>query len=186
MKRDEKIEIGGSFIMAPVPVVLLGCQHDELGKNLITIAWTGIGTSDPETVYASIRPSRHSFRMIKESGCFSVNIPTVDLLEAVDTCGIVSGKKVDKFERTGLTAIEGKVVKAPLVAECPVNLECRVINIYNLGLHHMFVGEVVAKHASKGCLSKGKVDSEKIDLITYIHGEYWSLGKKLERAGFSL
>ncbi len=183
---DEKTEFHGSFILAPVPVVIVGCAHKELGKNLITIAWTGVNSADPETVHVSIRPSRYSYRMVKESGCFTVNIPTVDLLSAVDKCGIISGKKFDKFEITGLTAVQGTKVNAPMIAECPINLECEVRTVIDLGLHHMFIGEVVAKHAVVSCLTKGQVDPAKISLITYIHGEYWSLGKRLERSGFSL
>ncbi|HSG27861.1 MAG TPA: flavin reductase family protein [Candidatus Krumholzibacterium sp.] len=187
MTSSSKIEIGGSFILAPVLVVLVGCAHEELGRNLITIAWTGVDCGDPMMAHVSIRPPRHSYRMVRESGCFTINIPTVDNLEAVDYCGITSGSKVDKFERTGLTAVDGSKVAAPIVAECPINLECEVRKVVELGLHHMFIGEVVARHADRSCIGPdGKIDASKLELLTYIHGEYWSLGRRLERAGFAL
>jgi len=183
---NQKIEMHGSFILAPVPVVIVGCAHKEMGKNLITIAWTGVDSADPETIHISIRPSRYSYKMIKESRCFTVNIPTVEILPAVDKCGIISGNKCDKFDITGLTAVQGTKVDAPMIKECPINLECELKNVIDLGLHHMFIGEVVAKHALRSCMTNGKVDAAKIALIAYIHGEYWSLGKRLERSGFSL
>jgi flavin reductase (DIM6/NTAB) family NADH-FMN oxidoreductase RutF len=187
MNSMEKVQYGGSFLLAPVPVVLVGCAHKELGKNLITIAWTGVDCSDPMILHVSIRPSRHSYRMIKESGCFTVNIPSTENLEAVEYCGIVSGSKVDKFEKCGLTAVDGLKVAAPIVEECPINLECEVKDVIELGLHHMFIGTVVEKHVRKSCMSKkGTIDPEKVDFISYVHGEYWSLGSRLERAGFSM
>lgn len=186
MKRHEKTELTGEFILAPVPLVLVACAHEELRQNLLTIAYCGIGCSDPMIVTVSIRPSRHSHRMIKESGCFTVNIPTSEILAKVDTCGIVSGKNVDKFERTGLTPVPASKVAAPLVAECPVNLECRVKDVIELGVHHMFIGEIVARHADPSCVVDGKIDYGSIGLVAYVDGEYWSLGERLERAGFSL
>jgi len=172
-------------MLAPVPVILVGCEHEELGRNLITIAWTGVDCSDPPIVHISIRPSRYSYRMIKESGCFTVNIPTVDMLQAVDLCGTISGKDGDKFEKAGLTPIDGTVVQAPLVTECPVNLECRVRDIIELGVHDMFLGEIVAKHADSTAMKKGKLDLTSIPLIGYVNGEYWSLGEKIGRYGCS-
>ncbi len=186
----EKTELSGLFILAPVPVVLVACAHEELGRNLLTIAWCGIDCSDPETVHVSIRPERHSYRMIAESGCFTVNMPTVEMTKAVDMCGVISGSDVldsegDKFDTVGLTAVPAKIVEAPLVAECPVNLECTVKNVIPVGVHHMFIGEVVAKHADKEVLTDGKLDFSKIPLITYVNGEYWSLGQSVGRYGFS-
>jgi flavin reductase (DIM6/NTAB) family NADH-FMN oxidoreductase RutF len=181
----EKTELSGSFILAPVPAVLVACSHKDLGRNLLTIAWCGINCSDPETLHVSIRPERYSYRMISESKCFTVNIPTVDMAGIVDECGIVSGSDGDKFERTGLTAVPAKVVSAPLVAECPINIECRVKDVIPIGVHHMFIGEVVAKHASEDSLTDGKLDFSRIPLITYVHGQYWSLGEPVGTYGFS-
>jgi len=191
----DKTELQGPFILAPVPVVLVACSHEELGRNLLTVAWCGIDCSDPETVHVSIRPERHSYRMINESGCFTVNIPTVDMAKAVDRCGQISGADLsrgedgeqagDKFELVGLTAAPAKIIQAPLVAECPVNLECTVKNVMPLGVHHMFIGEVVAKHADEDALTDGKLDFSRIPLITYVNGEYWSLGRPVGSFGFS-
>lgn len=181
----EKKELRGNFIIAPVPVVLVACSHEKLGRNLLTIAWCGIDCSDPETVHVSIRPERHSYRMILESGCFTVNIPTVEMIRIVDMCGVISGSEGDKFERVGLTAAPAKIVQAPLVAECPINLECEVKHMIPVGVHHMFIGEVVAKHADEEVLTDGKLDFAKIPLITYVNGEYWSLGEPVGRYGFS-
>ncbi len=186
----DKTELSGSFIMAPVPVVLVACSHEELGRNLLTIAWCGIDCSDPATVHVSIRPERHSYRMINESKCFTVNIPTAEMTKVVDLCGVISGSEFldsesDKFDRAGLTAAPAKIVKAPLVAECPVNLECEVKQVIPVGVHHMFIGEVVAKHADKQVLTDGKLDFSKIPLITYVNGEYWSLGQPVGYYGYS-
>ena len=181
----DKLELSGSFILAPVPVVLVACAHEELGRNLLTIAWCGIDCSDPETVHVSIRPERHSYRMIAETGCFTVNIPTVDMAQVVDECGILSGSDGDKFERVGLTAAPAKIIEAPLVVECPINLECKVRNVISVGVHHMFIGEVVAKHADKDVIKDGKLDFSRIPLITYVNGEYWSLGQSVGTYGFS-
>jgi flavin reductase (DIM6/NTAB) family NADH-FMN oxidoreductase RutF len=181
----EKTDLSGSFILAPVPVVLVASSHEELGRNLLTVAWCGIDCSDPETVHVSIRPERFSYRLISESKCFTVNMPTVEMTKLVDMCGVTSGADGDKFDRAGLTAAPAKIVQAPLVAECPVNLECTVKNIIPVGVHHMFIGEVVAKHADEEVLTGGKLDFSRIPLITYVNGEYWSLGRPLGKYGFS-
>jgi flavin reductase (DIM6/NTAB) family NADH-FMN oxidoreductase RutF len=182
---DEKSEFTGPFILGPLPVVLVACYHEKLGRNLLTIAWCGVSCSDPETIHISIRPERYSYKMIEESGCFTVNIPTRDLVEKVDLCGIVSGREGDKFERAGLTAAPARVVTAPLVADCPINIECTVRNIIPIGVHHVFMGEVVAKHARETILPGGRLDIANVPLVTYTNGEYWSLGERLGRYGCS-
>ncbi len=169
---EEKNEFSDSFILAPVPVVLVACRHDELGDNLLTIAWCGVGCSDPEIINISIRAERYSHRMIKESGCFTVNIPTYDLLEAVKVCGTVSGRECDKFEQAGLTAIPAEKVTAPLVEECPVNIECNLLEIKPLGVHDLFIGRVVCKHAAGGLITDGSINFDGVELITYINGKF--------------
>ncbi|MCK4350600.1 MAG: flavin reductase family protein, partial [Candidatus Krumholzibacteria bacterium] len=133
----------------------------------------------------SIRPDRFSYRMIKESGSFTVNLPTSDMLDMVDLCGTVSGAEGDKFERAGLTAVTAKLVTAPLVAECPVNLECELIKIEPLGLHDMFLGEIVARHVDESVSDGGRADWSTIPLISYIDGEYWFLGERIGTYGCS-
>ena len=178
---SEKTAFTDPFILAPVPVVLVGCAHDSLGRNLITIAWCGVGCSNPETVYVSIRPERYSHRMIRESGFFTVNIPTPDLVDALILCGTVSGREGDKFERAGLTPLDGETVKAPIVAECPVNLECRVLKVVPLGVHDMFIGRVSGKRADETHVRDGKISFDDIPLVTYVNGSYRLVGGKAGR-----
>ncbi len=183
MKR--KIGFDAAQMIAPVPVVLVGCAHSELGLNLLTVAWTGINCSDPPTLHVSIRPQRYSHRMIAESGCFTVNVPTREMLRQVDLCGIVSGRDGDKWARAGLTPLTGSAVAAPLVAECPVNFECAVRHALPLGVHTMFVGEIVARHADEDLVNDGRIDFSRLHLIAYVHREYWSLGERIGTYGFS-
>jgi flavin reductase (DIM6/NTAB) family NADH-FMN oxidoreductase RutF len=181
----EKVGFSKAQILAPTPVVLVGCTHEELGHNLMTAAWTGVDCSDPPTVHVSIRPSRFSHRMVKESRCFTVNIPTRELVRQVDLCGVVSGRDGDKFARAALTPLKSAMVKAPIVAECPVNLECTLIQVVPLGSHDMFIGEIVERHADASFVSRGKVEFERLSLIAYVNGEYWSLGERIGTHGFS-
>jgi flavin reductase (DIM6/NTAB) family NADH-FMN oxidoreductase RutF len=180
-----KVDFSKAQILAPTPVVLVGCAHRDIGRNVLTVAWCGVDCSEPPVVHVSVRPSRYSHRIIKESGVFTVNIPTRELLRQVDICGTVSGRYGDKFERAGLTASPGGVVEAPIVAECPVNLECTVLHVLPLGAHDMFVGEIVARHADESLVTDGRVAFEKLSLIAYVLGEYWSLGQKIGDYGFT-
>ncbi len=182
----EKVKFGTAQMLSPTPVVLVGCAHRSLGRNVLTIAWTGVDCSDPPVVHVSIRPSRFSHRMIKESGCFTVNVPTREILKQVDLCGVVSGRDGDKFARAGLTPVDGSAVEAPIVAECPVNFECRVIQIVPLGVHDMFVGEIVGRSADARLVSNDRVDFSKVPLVVYVNGEYWSLGERIGAHGFSM
>lgn len=181
----EKVTLTGTFMLAPVPVVLVACTHSGMGNNLLTVAWCGVDCSDPPIIHVSIRPGRYSYRMIEESECFTVNMPTRDLLREVDLCGTVSGRDGDKFKRAGLTPEPSKEITAPIVAECPVNIECRVREVVPLGLHGMFLGEIVYKRADDSCIKDGKIDFGEIPLITYVNGEYWSLGERIGKHGCS-
>ena len=143
-----KIDLVGGLMLAPVPVVLVACAHDELGANVLTIAWCGVDCSKPPIIHVSIRPDRFSYRMIKESGAFTVNFPTSDMVEQVDLCGTVTGAERNKFELAGLTPVPAKLVTAPLIAECPVNIECRVHSKLELPTHDWIVGEPVACHTA--------------------------------------
>ncbi len=165
--------------MAPVPVVLVGSFHEELGRNLITIAWCGVGCSDPEIISVSIRPERYSYRMIEESGCFTVNIPTADMAGQVNLCGTVSGRDVDKFAESGLTPVPGKKVPAPLVGECPLNIECRLVEIKPLGVHHIFFGEVACKNCDAELVSNGGIDLGGLKLLAYVDGKYRVIGDEV-------
>jgi flavin reductase (DIM6/NTAB) family NADH-FMN oxidoreductase RutF len=166
----------------PCPVVLVTCI-DSTGKpNIITLAWAGTVCSEPPTIGLGIRPSRYSHKLIENSKEFVVNIPTTKIIRETDYCGVTSGKDVDKF----LTPEQADKVKAPLIRECPVNMECILKNTLSLGAHDLFIGEIVQVHIDQDILDeKGNVDFTKADPFTYNQGEYWSLHKKLGTYGFS-
>ena len=175
-------------MLAPVPVVLVSCGNQELGTNIITIAWAGTVCSDPAMVSISVRKSRYSHRLIKETGEFVVNMTSVELLRATDWCGVKSGKDVDKWEAMGLTAIASKTVGAPSIGESPVSLECKVRQVIELGSHDMFIGEVTQVRADQRYINEnsGALDMGKIGMICYAHGEYYAVGKKIGRFGWSV
>jgi len=170
----------------PCPVVLVTCV-DHTGKpNIITLAWAGVACSDPPMLGLGIRPHRYSYGLIEESGEFVVNIPTKKILKETDFCGIVSGKDVDKFSETGLTPEPAEKVKPPLIRQCPVNIECVVKKKIPLGVHHLFLGEVVLVHVDQDILNeKGRIDFTKVSPFVYNHDEYWSLYQKIGIHGFS-
>src|SRR3989338_5310643 len=163
----------------PVPVVLVTCVGKNGKPNIITIAWAGVVCSSPPCVSISVRPSRHSFGLIKQSGEFVVNIPTEKHLRETDYCCTVSGKNADKFKDTKFTPLPAKKVKPPLIKECPVNIECRVKSFTDLGAHHMFIAEVLSVNADEDILTSfGGIDYSKTSPIVYNQGQYWSLNKR--------
>ena len=178
----------GSTQLAPVPAVLVGCgDNRDFKYNLITVAWAGIVCSNPPMVSVSIRPERYSRGLIESTGVFTVNVPTAELAEKVDYCGVVSGRDVDKFEKCGFTAIPGSKIAAPVIEECPISLECKVKHSLNLGSHILYVGEVVAVQISSEFIDeKNHFDVKKADLLAYAHGNYFSLGESLGTFGFSV
>ena len=170
--------------LRPVPVVLVSCGHGELA-NIITIAWTGILCSNPPQVGIGVQPDRHSHGLIQETGEFVVNIPGEEMLDEVEYCGFVSGRDADKFAARGMTPIPGSAVQTPIIAECAINLECRLAHTLSLGSHDLFVGEVVAVQLSEEVLDgRGRVDNEKLKPILFTGDGYWSLGGFLGRYGF--
>lgn len=173
-------------LLAPVPPVLVSCG--SLDKpNLITIAWAGTINSDPVRVSISVRPQRYSHGLIRESGEFVINLPTQKILRAVDWCGVKSGRDLDKFQAMGLTAIPGSAVSAPVLAESPVNLECRVFQTIPLGSHDLFLADVVAVDVDEELLDEaGRLRLDKAGLAAYVHGTYYALGKQLGTFGFSV
>ncbi len=179
-------------MLYPVPSVMVSCGHyehpgDEAACNIITVAWTGTVCSDPAMVYVSIRPSRHSYSIIKETGEFVINLTTARLTRAMDYCGVRSGRDHNKFEEMHLTAQPAETLNAPLIAESPVNLECKVTQIIPLGTHDMFLAEVKAVRVAEELLDEtGKFHLEKAGLITYSHGTYFELGKTLGKFGYSV
>lgn len=175
----------GTFLY-PIPAVMVSCGTMEK-SNIITVAWTGILNTDPAMVYISVRPSRHSYNMIKEQGEFVINLTTRDLAKATDWCGVKTGAKVDKFKEMNMHKEKANFVKCPMIKESPVSVECKVKEIRELGSHHMFVAEVLAINADEKYIDeKGAFDISKCDLIAYSNGHYYTLGKKIGKFGFSV
>lgn len=170
----------------PCPVVLVTCV-DFTGKpNIITLAWAGTVCSEPPMIALGIRPSRYSHKLIEASKEFVVNIPSTKILKESDYCGVTSGKKVDKFSKTKLTQEKATKVKAPLIRECPVNMECILKDMLPLGAHDVFFGEIVQVHVDEEALDEnGNIDFAKADPFTYNQGEYWSIHKKIGTHGCS-
>ena len=175
----------GTFIY-PLPAVMVSCGTME-ESNIITVAWTGIINTDPAMCYISVRPTRHSYEMIKKTGEFVINLTTKDLAYATDWCGVKTGAKVDKFKEMKLTKEKANFVSCPMIKESPVSVECKVKEIRKLGSHHMFVAEILGINADEKYINEnGAFDISKCDLIAYSNGNYYSLGKKIGRFGFSV
>lgn len=176
----------GGALLAPVPAAMVSCGSVE-SPSVLTIAWTGIICTHPPMTYVSVRPSRHSYPIIRDSGEFVINLTTSALVRQTDLCGVKSGAKLDKFKAAGLTAVASSEVSAPTIAECPVSLECRVTQIMPLGTHDMFMAEIVAVSADERYVdSKGKLNMSQCGLCAYAHGEYFALGRKLGEFGYSV
>lgn len=176
-------------LLSPVSVVLVSCGGTKPGEapNLITIAWTGTVCSEPPMLSISVRPERHSYDLIRNSGEFVVNVPSVRQARATDWCGVVSGRKENKFAKTGLTPGKALVVRPPIVQECPLNIECQVRQTLKLGSHVMFVAEVVAIQVSKELMTRNnRLALENAGLIAYAHGHYYALGRQIDHFGYSV
>ena len=172
----------------PLPAVLISCGDNEQEYNLFTVAWTGTVCTNPPMCYISVRPERHSYEIIKRTGEFVINLTTASLARATDWCGVRSGRDYDKFAEMGLTAESAAVVKAPIVAESPVSIECRVQQIVPLGSHDMFIADVVNVLVDEDYINPetGKLELERADMIAYSHGEYFRLGKAIGHFGWSV
>lgn len=174
-------------MLYPLPVVMVSVADAQGNANIITIGWVGTINTNPPMVSISVRPERHSWHMLKESGEFVINLTTKDLVYAADYCGVKSGREVDKFAACGLTAVPGQEVKAPLIAESPVNIECRVTEVKSLGSHDMFLAEVVAVHADEKYMDeKNRFHLEKAQPVVYSHGTYYLCGEDLGTFGYSV
>lgn len=176
----------GSALIAPVPPTLVTCKYGDK-ENVLTIAWTGTLNTIPPKTYISVRPERFSYELIKKSGQFVINLTTRQLVKACDWCGVKSGEKFDKFKEMGLETAPASKVDVPLLCDSPVNLECVVTDVLELGSHHMFIADIVAIDVAKELLDKdGRLALEKADLVAYSHGEYFALGEKLGSFGYSV
>lgn len=175
-------------MLYPVPAVMVSCAREGEKPNIITIAWVGTICSDPAMVSISVRPERYSYGIIRETKEFVINLTTKELAYATDFCGVRSGRDTDKFASLNLTA--GKAVKlsrAPLIEESPVNIECKVTQVLELGSHHMFLARVEGVDVEEGWMNEnGKFELNKTGLLAYSHGEYFTLGERCGSFGYSV
>ena len=174
-------------MLYPLPVVMVSCADGKGNTNILTVAWAGTVCTNPPMLSISVRPERYSCGMIRETGEFVVNLTTEKLVRATDLCGVKSGRDVNKWEAAGLTPVPAKQVKAPLIGESPVNLECRVEKEIALGSHIMFLARVVSVSVDEAWLDeKGSFHLEWANPICYSHGKYFQRGKEIGKFGFSV
>lgn len=174
-------------MLYPVPAVMVSCGRENEKINIITVAWAGTICSTPAMVSISIRPTRYSYQIIKETGEFVINLVTKELTFAADYCGVKSGREIDKFKEAHLTPAESRVVKAPGIEESPVNIECKVVDIRPLGTHDMFIAEVVGVNVDDKYIDEtNKFNLNSTGLVAYSHGEYFELGKSIGKFGYSV
>lgn len=185
--RAEKVSWKPGNMLYPLPVVMVSCKREGEKPNIITAAWAGTICSSPVMLSVSIRPERYSHKIIKETGEFVVNLVTRDLVFATDYCGVKSGRDVDKFKEMNLTPYDSKNINAPGIKESPVNLECKVVDIRELGSHDLFIAEVLGVTVDSRYMDeKEKFHLNQSGLVAYSHGEYFELGKKLGSFGYSV
>ena len=172
----------------PLPAALVTCGDTEENWNIITVAWTGTICSDPPMCYVSVRPTRHSHDLIERTGEFVINLATADLVRQTDWCGVRSGSEYNKFREMGLHTETAQLVKAPLIQESPLNIECKVFDIKRLGSHDMYMAQVVAIDAEESLIDKGtgQFQLNHAQPLAYSHGKYYTLGEKLGTFGFSV
>lgn len=171
-----KRALAPSTILYPVPAVLVTCGDMSGEKNAITLAWVGTASSEPPCIAIGVRPTRYSYGLIQRYGDFVVNLPRADQIGLLEYCGSVSGRAEDKFAKAGLTPVKSENVRAPIVAEFPVNIECKVKTRIPLGSHDLFIGEVLGVQADPDVLTEGELDPAKMDPIAYFRGMYYRLG----------
>lgn len=172
----------------PLPAVMVSCGDSPDNYNIITISWTGTINTDPAMCYISVRPNRHSYEIIKRTKAFVINLTTKDLAKQTDWCGVKSGKDFDKFKEMNLTPEKAQFINAPMIAECPISIECEVTEVMALGSHDMFIAKVKAVHAEERLIDKntGALDLRQTSPLTYIHGSYYEPGDKIGKFGFSV
>ena len=174
-------------MLYPIPAVMVSCGRPGERPNILTVAWAGTICSSPAMVSISIRPERYSYSIIRETGEFVINLVTDRLVRAADYCGVKSGREIDKFQELHLTPAPSEQLAAPGILESPVNIECRVTEVKPLGSHDLFLAEVVSISVDEAFLDeKGKFHLNETGLITYSHGEYFGLGKKIGSFGYSV
>lgn len=174
-------------MLYPLPAVMISCKRPDEKPNIITVAWAGTVCTNPAMVSISVRPERYSYDIIKETKEFVINLVTKELVYATDYCGVKSGREVDKFKEMKLTPLKMEYVSAPGIAESPVNIQCRVEQILELGSHHMFIAKVLGVTVDEKYINEtGKFCLNDSELVTYSHGEYFKIGEKLGSFGYSV
>ena len=182
-----KIDFKPGNMLYPLPAVLVTVRDKEGRDNLITIAWAGTACTNPPMLYISVRPERYSYKALRETGEFVVNLTTKDMAKAVDYCGVRSGKDVDKFKQTGLQKGEASKVNVSVIEDSPVNIECKVRELLELGSHHMFLADVVHVTVDDRYMDeKGTFHLERANPIVYSHGTYFDIGNSLGTFGYSV
>lgn len=178
----KKIALGPQTLIYPMPAFLIGATVDEK-PNFMTAAWSGIAASTPPMITLALQHHRYTLKGIRENGVFSVNVPSAELVRETDYCGLVSGTtKVDKVKDCNFTIFYGKLEKAPLIEQCPVNLECKVVHILTLGSHTLMIGQIEEVYVSEDCMTEGEPDPAKIDPLMYVTGAnkaYFRIGEKI-------
>jgi len=183
-----KVSFKPGTMIYPLPAVMVSCGDSVENGNIITIAWTGTICSDPPMCYISVRKERYSHELISRMGEFVINLTTEALAHATDWCGVRSGRDYNKFREMHLTPEQGQLVKCPLIKESPLNIECKVVEVKELGSHDMFIANVVAVNAEEGLIDKGTgaFQFNHASPLAYSHGKYYGLGEKLGGFGFSV
>ncbi|MBP5259871.1 MAG: flavin reductase family protein [Paludibacteraceae bacterium] len=183
-----KINWKPGTLLYPLPAVMVSVGADPSEYNILTVSWTGTICSDPAMCYISVRKSRHSYPLLEKNKCFVLNLTTEDLSYATDWCGVKSGAEVNKFEAMGLTPVPAQRIAAPVIAESPLNIECEVVEIKELGTHDMFIAKVVNIQADERFIDPqtGAFNMKEANLIAYMHGGYYSIGKRIGKFGWSV
>ena len=181
-----KIKMPPSTLLAPVPAVMVSCGNKEDGTDIVTIAWTGIINSHPAKTYISVRPERFSYGIIKKNGEFAINLVSADLARAADLCGMKTGAKVEKFKEAKLTPEYVEDAACPIISESPISLICKVTDIVPLGSHDMFIADIKSIYVNEEMMEEGKLCINRAHLAAYAHGEYYTLGKRIGKFGFSV
>lgn len=188
LKIPKRVSWKPGTMIYPLPAVMISCGETEEEYNILTVSWVGTICTNPPMCYISVRPERHSYEIIKRTGEFVVNLTNKELARATDWCGVRSGKDYNKFKEMKLTPGKAEVVSAPIIAQSPLCIECKVKEIIPLGSHDMFIAEVVNVLADARYIDKEteKFDLQKANLIAYSHGHYYKLGEEIGRFGWTV
>ena len=181
----EKVSWRGGALVAPVPSVMVSLGDME-NSNIITVAWCGITNTVPPKTYISVRPERYSYEILKKTGEFVINLTPSSLAKVADFCGMHTGRKIDKFEKCKLTKEKASKINAPMIGECPISIECRVTDVIKLGSHDMFLADILAVNVEKSLLEGDKLCINRAHLCAFAHGEYYKLGERIGKFGFSV